>query len=433
MSQNDIKILPTDQLKSMAIVLPKGNTFRRELVRELLIRSKKAIRKGDFDIDYNSPSYQDDLAKAMIIVNEAIGEGILDPEQVDLLKGQAAAEGEERTWGGRKYKKSGGQWVFVKTGEGKEKDPKATAAYHQSKAKEYSHRAEYNARDEKHAEELRSKAKFHQNKADKASGDKDKSAKGHTFLGKDRGSNEYYYKDEKGKIKSYSKNEAKEQLGHEPSKDDKLPSGKKLGSSQHELIHSDGNRHLVKTSDGVVEYSSSEMKELYGYDGKDDNEQKSKSTHTPEQLAKHAENTSSDQLKKMSNHKNPSISDAAKRELEKRESDTVGKQKQKEQDSKGDQDFHHHRMMAAYHDAHVDKVDEMIEGVHSLPDTKGFDKKKLVSDLEKKREFHQKEGDKLLDKARQLHNKERHGEWNETAPSKSNALKYGSDALKKKK
>lgn len=40
-------------------------------------------------------------------------------DEEELIKGRAAAEGEERTWGGKKYKKSGGKWMLV--GSGKEK------------------------------------------------------------------------------------------------------------------------------------------------------------------------------------------------------------------------------------------------------------------------------------------------------------------------
>lgn len=36
----------------------------------------------------------------------------------DLIKGRAAAEGEERTWGGKKYRKQGGKWMPVGSGRG---------------------------------------------------------------------------------------------------------------------------------------------------------------------------------------------------------------------------------------------------------------------------------------------------------------------------
>jgi len=41
---------------------------------------------------------------------------------VDLIKGKAADEGEEREWGGKKYKKTSGKWIPVTDGKDKKKD-----------------------------------------------------------------------------------------------------------------------------------------------------------------------------------------------------------------------------------------------------------------------------------------------------------------------
>lgn len=40
-----------------------------------------------------------------------------------LVKGKVAADGEERTWGGKKYKKVGGKWVPVGSSKSRTKQP----------------------------------------------------------------------------------------------------------------------------------------------------------------------------------------------------------------------------------------------------------------------------------------------------------------------
>ena len=74
---------------------------------------KKFVKATEiFEINYDD-TYQEELAKAMITVNEAISEGMLNVDDIHLVKGRAAAEGEERTWGGKKYKKTGKRWIPV--------------------------------------------------------------------------------------------------------------------------------------------------------------------------------------------------------------------------------------------------------------------------------------------------------------------------------
>lgn len=82
------------------------NAYKQEkLAREEWAKLIKNIKKSDDDnnleksIDIDNPFYYD--------------------SEDDLIKGRAAAEGEERTWGGKKYKKQGGKWIPV--GSGKEK------------------------------------------------------------------------------------------------------------------------------------------------------------------------------------------------------------------------------------------------------------------------------------------------------------------------
>ncbi len=70
-------------------------------------------REGEIEINYNTPEYQDELAKAMIIVNEAISEGIVGRDDIELVKGKAAQDGEVRVWGGQKFEKTGKTWNKV--------------------------------------------------------------------------------------------------------------------------------------------------------------------------------------------------------------------------------------------------------------------------------------------------------------------------------
>lgn len=73
--------------------------------KEMAKYKDEGVEKGEQDdelekaIDDDNPFYYDN--------------------QEELIKGRAAAEGEERTWGGKKYKKQGGKWLPV--GSGKEK------------------------------------------------------------------------------------------------------------------------------------------------------------------------------------------------------------------------------------------------------------------------------------------------------------------------
>lgn len=81
---------------------------------------KKA--EEEFIIDYNSSSYTEELSKAVITVSEAIGEGIIQHEEI--VKGKKASVGEKRTWGGIEYVKTNHGWIKTKDNEDNKKKVK---------------------------------------------------------------------------------------------------------------------------------------------------------------------------------------------------------------------------------------------------------------------------------------------------------------------
>lgn len=84
-------------------------------------QKKWAAKAKELGIDLDKADDNEGLEKAFDIDNPFYYEN-----EEELIKGRAAAEGEERTWGGKKYKKQGGKWLPVgsgkKKGEGKGDD-----------------------------------------------------------------------------------------------------------------------------------------------------------------------------------------------------------------------------------------------------------------------------------------------------------------------
>lgn len=152
--------------------------------------------------------------------------------------------------------------------------------------------------------------------------------------------------------------------------------------------------------------------------------------HSTDQLASHAENTSSDQLKKVADKKDHPHSDAAKRELERRAGEEAKLAKDKEEGAKQDEDFMHHRMMAGYHDAMEEKLGNSMP---HLKDTGDKELEAIAKDIQSRIEEHSKLAEDFRNKAKEMHNPERHGKWNESAPDTKAALRYGKEALKKRK
>lgn len=281
----NITNLSTDELMKAVAAMPKGNQLRRDMIRVILERKRGSeIHKAEaeFIIDYNSSEYGEELAKAMLIVEEAIGEAIIDDVAIELIKGKKKASlGEKRTWGGVEYAKTKHGWIKTKESDRKE---------------------------------------------------------------------------DKGKDK----------------------------------------------------------------------------THSTDQVVAHAENTSSDQLKKIAEDKKHPHNDAAKRELERRAAEEKEKEKQEEEDAKIDEEFNHNRMMAGYHSAMEDKLSQQVNDMRS---SSSYDKdyEGIAKRLEVKKDQHNKLSDKHLDSAKKVHNPKRHGDWKQSIPKSEEALKYGEEALKKKK
>src|SRR5690606_7607997 len=89
------------------------------------VLEKAKAEDDEFNIDYNSPDYQDELMKAMLMVEEAIHEDILSTGDIEILKARRpASEGEERTWGGKKWRKVGKKWKPVGKGDKKQEEDK---------------------------------------------------------------------------------------------------------------------------------------------------------------------------------------------------------------------------------------------------------------------------------------------------------------------
>ena len=62
-----------------------------------------------------------DFEKSIRARREAQQDNLIKSFSPNLIKGKAAQEGEEREWGGKKYKKTGGKWVEVAKGKGDKK------------------------------------------------------------------------------------------------------------------------------------------------------------------------------------------------------------------------------------------------------------------------------------------------------------------------
>ncbi len=183
-----------------------------------------------------------------------------------------------------------------------------------------------------------------------------------------------------------------------------------------------GGIEYVKTDHGWIKTKDSDRKE-------DKNKDK---THSTDQVVAHAENTSGDQLKKIAEDKKHPHNDAAKRELERRAAEDKEKEKQEEEDAKTDEEFNHNRMMAGYHSSMEEKLGKQVDEMRG---SSSYDKdyEGIAKRLEVKKDQHNKLSDKHLDAAKKVHNPKRHGDWKKSIPKSEEAMKYGEEALKKKK
>lgn len=237
----------------------------------------------DKDVIEKSEDSGDELEKAIDDDNPFYYDN-----QDELIKGRAAAEGEERIWGGKKYKKSGGKWLPV--GSGKEKKAEGVDITHTDNKNLSSYQwGAGHAVDvvKEHYKHFSHKEHYETSKALHEKIGQSKSAK------------------EKERLKNLKEAHIKEGLEKE---------GKGVSKDTHE-----GWQKRVADKKGEIE-------------GSKEKDQKAEKKHSTEQLAKHAENTSSDQLKKVADKKDHPHNDAAKRELERREKD---KEKQKSEHNTG--------------------------------------------------------------------------------------------------
>jgi len=190
----------------------------------------------------------------------------------ELIKGRAAAEGEERVWGGKTYKKVGKQWVT----EGKAGVDNSSDASLQS-----GHKAFGDALKTKSAREkvqLIDKAKSHYEKHAKGLSDKD-----------------LIENHKKASAGSLHQAVLAKHLGQRAQEKLDKEWGAKRGAAE-------------KGSTGTVEDSVKRLKE--GGEKK----------HSTKHIKEHLENTSTDQLKKVAEKEDHPHNDAAKRELERRAS-----------------------------------------------------------------------------------------------------------------
>lgn len=239
-----LKITPEDQKKELAgMVKPEKAKFFR------LISGESEIGKA-FDID--NPFYYNN--------------------EEELIKGRAAAEGEERVWGGKTYKKVGKQWVT----EGKARVDNSSDASLQS-----GHKAFGDALKTKSAREkiqLVDKAKGYYEEHAKSLSDKD-----------------LIENHKKASAGSLHQAILAKHLGQRAQEKLDKEWGDKRGAAE-------------KGNAGTVEDSVKRLKE--GGEKK----------HSTKHIKEHVENTSTDQLKKVAEKEDHPHNDAAKRELERRAS-----------------------------------------------------------------------------------------------------------------
>lgn len=158
----------------------------------------------------------------------------------ELIKGKVANEGEERTWGSKKYKKSGGKWKLASSGKKEKPD----------------------------------------------------------------------FKSSHGDLMYNNKDTA-------------ISAAKKLNKPENYSLLQHEDKHIITSNKRAKQFTSKhdDVKHVGNFDPKGNHSEISKKDQpklATDQLAKHAENTSTDQLKKVAKDKSHPHNDPAKRELERR-------------------------------------------------------------------------------------------------------------------
>lgn len=270
-----------DKLRELDL-LPKA--------KELGIDLDKAADNSDLEkvIDINNPFYYDN--------------------EDDLIKGKAAQEGEERTWGGKKYKKSGGKWNLV--GSGKKGADKHGPAGDLSKHSDDELHQAFIARlksgmDSDHPESKHILKEIDDRAAKRSEGAKEKPKANkndsfkHTHTVKE------------------NLHDTGKRITHESdlSSDEKREGTKMIAERGDKLQYDSKNDtfHHEKYGDiGSLDHDNHVSEK-----GKEDQNRDSKKYST-KQIKEHVENTSTEQLKKVAKDDKHPHNDVAKRELERR-------------------------------------------------------------------------------------------------------------------
>lgn len=342
-------------------------------------------------------SFSDDLNRLAPISDDQVCAAF---EAYDLLKGLRGNEGEIRRWGGKDYQKRGKKWLPV-SGNKSQGDAKKMSAIHQKIVE--------GKTDNQIKRELQD------------AGHKGDHSKHIATARKERAQIERDLKKEDGVGGS------KKQLLAKFEQEFKAAFDKAKGKVDAPGVQKVLDKYMDMDTEAFDSDDLNAIIDKYdkgGESGGKPNNKKDKS-HSPDQLTKHAENTSTDQLKKVASDRSKSatVRDAAKRELERRSKDEA-------EGAKQDADFKHHRMMAGYHSSMEQELWDQKESLESSSDP---DVRALAKKFEPLRNKHYAEAEKHSAKARELHNPLRHGSWNDTIPSGEEARRYAKEAMKKKR